>query len=42
MNIALLVNIVVMNIGVHVSFKLWFSLSIRPGVGVLDDVGALF
>ena len=36
------VNSAAMNIGVHVSFELWFSLCIYPGVGFLDHMLALF
>ena len=37
-----IVNSVVLNIGVYVTFKLWFSLDICPGVGLLDHMAALF
>ena len=31
-----------MNIGVHLSFELEFSLDICPGVGLLDHMATLF
>ena len=31
-----------MNIEVHVSFELWFSVNICPGVGLPDHLAALF
>ena len=37
-----IVNSAAMNIGVHVFFELWFSLGIRPVVGLLDHMVALF
>ena len=37
-----IVNSATMNIGVYVSFELWFSLDICPGVGLLDHMVALF
>ena len=35
------VNSAAKNIGVHVSFELWFSSEIYPGVGLLDYMVAL-
>ena len=37
-----IVNSTAMNIGVHVSFELWFSQDTCPGVGLLDHMVALF
>ena len=37
-----IVNSAAMNIVVHEFFELWFSLNIRPGVGLLDHMVALF
>ena len=37
-----IVNSAVMNIGVHVLFELWFSLDIRPVVGLLHHMVILF
>ena len=36
------VNSAAMNIGVHLSFKLWFPLDVCPGVGLMDHIVALF
>ena len=36
------VNAAAMNTGVHVSFKVQFSLVIGPGIGLLDHMTALF
>ena len=41
-HILAIVNIAVVNIGVHVSFELWFSPDICPGVGLQDHMVALF
>ena len=37
-----IINNAALNIGVHVSFELEFSLDICPGVGLLDHIVALF
>ena len=37
-----IVNSAAMNIGVHASFELWFSLGICPVVGLLDHMAILF
>ena len=37
-----IVNSTAMNIEVHVSFELWFSVNICPGVGLPDHLAALF
>ena len=37
-----IVNRAAMSIGVHVSFELWSSLDICPGVGLLDHMVVLF
>ena len=37
-----IVNSATMNIGVHVSFELWFSLDRCPRVGLLDHMVVLF
>ena len=37
-----IVNSTAMNIRVHVSFELWFSLGICPVVGLLDHMVTLF
>ena len=37
-----IVNSAEINIGVHVSFQLWFSLGICLGVGLLDHMVVLF
>ena len=37
-----IVNSAAVNIGVHVSFQLWFSLDICLGVGLRDCMVALF
>ena len=37
-----IVNSAAMNIGVHVSFQIRFSPDIRPGVGLLDYMVALY
>ena len=37
-----IVNSAAVNIGVHLSFKLWFSLDVCPGVGLMDHMVALF
>ena len=37
-----IVNSATMNIGVHVSFELWFSLGISPVVGLLGHMVVLF
>ena len=36
------VNSAAMHIGVHISFKLWFSLDISPGMGLLDHMVFLY
>ena len=36
------VNSVVMNLGMHVSFEIWFSLDICLGVGLQDYIVTLF
>ena len=37
-----IINNAALNIGVHISFELEFSLDICPGVGLLDHMVALF
>ena len=37
-----IVNSAAVNIEVHVSFELWFSQDICPGVGLLDHRVSLF
>ena len=43
-HILVIINSATMNIGVHVSFKIWFSssLDICPGVELLDNMVTLF
>ena len=37
-----IVNSAAVNIGVHVSFELWFSLGVCPVVGLLGHMAILF
>ena len=37
-----IINSAAMNIGVHLSFKLWFPLDVCPGVGLMDHMVALY
>ena len=41
-HVLIIANCAAVNTGVHVSFKLWFSLDIFPGVGLMDLMVVLF